>query len=238
MRRAAACLLALLLAGCRHPEAPPAGDLAKREQIGPKRSIAPIGSVLAHSPNADVRVACLVALGASQDPAAAQAALPSLQDPAEMVRAAALDVVEARRPEGAADAVAAMYAWLPPSGAWHEKERLLADLVAWKDPRACGLLLDALAKELVLDLKAEAGRLGKILGAWQAEQRRREAEAHQRKRAVFQKDVLFDGVHSAHRDPADDEGTEAVADQNQRHGKRKGKSAEYAVDREGQVDDF
>jgi len=162
--RGAACLLAILLAGCRHPEAPPPGDLAEREGIGSKRSIAPICSVLAHSPNADVRVACLAALGARKEPAAAQAALPSLQDPAEMVRAAALDVVEARRPEGATDAVAAMYAWLPPSGAWHEKERLLADLVVWKDPRACGMLLDALANPFSSPTRREAARLLGELG--------------------------------------------------------------------------
>lgn|GEM_PF-5540714 len=127
-------------------------------------AIDPIGAALARERCADVRVACLRALRATPDLAAGRKALPSLQDPAEMVRSAAVDVVEAHRPEGAGDALAASCAWLPSSSAWGEKERILGILVAWKDPQAMPLLRDALSNPFSSPTRQEAARLLGELG--------------------------------------------------------------------------
>ena len=124
----------------------------------------PVGAALAHEACADVRVACLQALQAIPDRGAGRKALPSLQDPAEMVRSAAVDVVEAHRPEGAGDALAEAYAYLPPSGAWSEKERILGILVAWRDPHAVPLLLEALSNPFSSPARQEAARLLGELG--------------------------------------------------------------------------
>ncbi len=127
-------------------------------------SIDPVAAALAKEPCADVRAACLRALGEIPDLAAARKALPSLTDPAEMVRTAALDVVVRLRPQGAGDALSAAYASLPPSGAWTEKERILGLLVEWSDPHALPLLQDALANPFSSPTRTEAARLLGELG--------------------------------------------------------------------------
>lgn len=135
---------------------------------GSPLALGPIAAALSKEPCAEVRVACLRAIEATDDPSAARHALASLEDPAELVRRAALDIVEARRPEGAGDALAAAYAALPAAGAWTEKERILALLVSWRDPHALPLLEDALANPFSSPTRREAARLLGELGDSQA----------------------------------------------------------------------
>ncbi len=63
-------------------------------------------------------------------------------------------------------------------------------------------------------------------------------EQHRVHRAVFQVEIFFDPVNVADGQLADDQRAQSVAEQDQRHGEREGECAQYAVDREGGVDDF